>query len=78
MDEMALLVCPKTHINIEMNAPTIPTAAKDSTALFSMFPIIAVSVIDNTGSAIPAINAGMANRLMFLKLMSVFKSRQKY
>lgn len=72
MEDIALLVCPKTQISIEINVPTIPTAAKDSVALPSMLPIIAVSVIDKIGSAIPAINAGTANLLMCLKLMFVF------
>lgn len=63
---------------MEIKAPTIPTAAKDSIALFSMFPIIAVSVIESSGSAIPAIKAGSANLFIFLRLISVFKSHQKY
>ena len=76
IEEMALLVCPKTQTSMEMNAPTIPTAARDSVALFSIFPIIAVSVIDNRGSAITAISAGKAKLFIFLWLMSVFKSVQ--
>ncbi|MFT5761694.1 MAG: hypothetical protein ACI8WA_000812, partial [Polaribacter sp.] len=63
--------------NIEIKAPTIPTAAKDSMALFSMLPIIAVSVIESKGSAIPATKAGKANLFIFLKLMSVFKISSK-
>ena len=73
IDEMALLICPKTQINIEMNAPTIPTAAKLSVAFSEMLPIIAVSVIDNNGSAIPAIKAGIANLLIFFKVIVVLK-----
>ena len=78
IEEIALLIWPKTQTNIEIKAPTIPTAAKDSVALFSIFPMIAVSVIESSGSAIPATNAGIASLLIFLKLMSVFKSLQKY
>ena len=78
MEEIALLICPKTQTNIEIKAPTIPTAARDSMALFSMCPIIAVSVIESKGSAMPAINAGKASLLILLKEMSVFKSPQKY
>ena len=54
-----------------MNAPTIPTAAKDSVALISTFPTIAVSVNDKIGSDTPAIKAGMASLFMCLKLMLV-------
>ena len=38
-----------------------------------MFPIMAVSVIDIRGSAMPAIKAGIASLLILLKLISVFK-----
>ena len=72
IDEMALLVCPSTHISIEIKAPTIPTAASDSVALTSIFPTMAVSVIDNIGSEIPEIKAGMANLLICLRPMVVF------
>ena len=83
MEEMALLLCPKTHISIEIKDPTIPTAPKLSTAFNSILPIIAVSVIDKIGSAIPEINAGIASLLIRLKLISVLKknkinSTQKY
>ena len=71
MDEIALLVCPKTQISMDMNAPTIPTAAKDSVALISTFPTIAVSVNVKIGSDTPAIKAGMASLFMCLKLMLV-------
>lgn len=74
IDEIALLICPKTQINIDINAPTIPTAAKLSVAFSSILPIIAVSVIDNNGSAIPAINAGIANLFILLKLISALKN----
>jgi len=36
-------------------------------------PIIAVSVMEISGSAIPAIKAGIASWWIRLKLMSVFK-----
>ena len=51
----------------------MPTAAILSVALLSILPIIAISVIDKIGSAIPAIKAGIASLLMFLKLISAFK-----
>ena len=76
IDEMALLICPKTQTNIEIKAPTIPTAAKLSVAFTSILPIIAVSVIDNKGSAIPAIKAGMASLLMFLKRNEEFNPKK--
>lgn len=38
-----------------------------------MLPIIAVSVIEIRGSAMPAIKAGIASLLILLKLISVFK-----
>ena len=37
----------------------------------SIFPTIAVSVIDNNGSAIPAIVAGIANLFMLLNVIEV-------
>ena len=52
------------------------TAPKLSFALKSIFPIIAVSVIEIRGSAIPAINAGIAKVFMRLKLMSVFNEKR--
>lgn len=73
IDEIALLVCPNTHISIDIKAPTIPTAAKDSVAFSDIFPTTAVSVIDSIGSAIPEIRAGMANLLIFLRLIEAFK-----
>jgi len=39
-----------------------------------MLPIIAVSVIDIRGSAMPAIKAGIASLFILLKLISVFKT----
>lgn len=50
-----------------------------------MFPTIAVSVIDNKGSAIPEIMAGMASLLIFLneilevlfKALHVYKAQNK-
>ena len=69
---MALRVCPKTQISIERNTPTMPTAAKDSVALTSIFPTIAVSVIERIGSDTPEINAGMASLFMFFRLIIEF------
>lgn len=73
MEDIALRIWPKTQINIEINAPTIPTAAKLSVAFVSILPIIAVSVMDKRGSAIPAIKAGIASLFIFFKLISVSK-----
>ena len=50
-----------------INEPAIPTAAKASVELTSKLPTIAVSVMDKSGSAIPAIIAGMASLLIALK-----------
>lgn len=61
IDEIALRVWPKTQINMDKKVVTIPTAAKDTVAFFSMLPIIAASVKDNIGSDTPAISAGMAS-----------------
>ena len=60
-EEMTLRVCPKTHINIDMKLPTIPTAPKEIVAFSDILPTIMVSVIDKTGSAIPEISAGIAS-----------------
>ena len=67
MAEMALLVCPRTQMSIDKKEPTIPAAAKDSNPSTGIFPTMAVSVMDNIGSAIPAIVAGMARLFMVLK-----------
>lgn len=48
----------------EIKEPAIPTAAKASVGLISIFPTIAVSVIDNKGSAIPEMIAGIASLLI--------------
>ena len=48
----------------EIKDPAIPTAAKASVGFTWIFPTMAVSVIDNSGSAIPEIIAGMASLLM--------------
>lgn len=69
---MALLVCPKTQISIDINVVTIPTAAKDSVAFMSIFPIMAASVNDKIGSDTPEINAGIASLFIYFKLMFVF------
>ena len=71
IDEIALLVCPKTQMSMEIKAPTIPTAAKDSVAFKSILPTMAVSVNDKIGSDTPEINAGIANLLIYFRLMFV-------
>ena len=64
----------------EMNDPAIPTAASASVAFTSIFPTIAVSVIDNKGSAIPEMMAGMASLLILPNeiLATVFKTQDVY
>ena len=69
IDDIALLVCPKTQISMDIKAPTIPTAAKDSVAFVSIFPTMAVSVMDRIGSETPEIKAGIASLFIFLKEM---------
>ena len=72
-DTMAVIaerVWAKIQTIVAIKEPAIPTAANASVAFVSIFPIIAVSVIDNKGSAIPAIIAGMANCIIRLKEMS--------
>ncbi len=64
MAEIAERVCAKIQTIAEINEPAIPTAASDSIGFTLILPIIAVSVIDNKGSAIPEIIAGIANLLM--------------
>ncbi len=64
-------------MSIERNEPTIPAAARDSNPSTGILPTIAVSVMDNSGSAIPAIVAGIARAFIDLKLMEVFKKRLK-
>ena len=73
MAEIALRHCPKIQISMDKNVPTIPIAAKDSTGFTSIFPTMAVSVIDRIGSATPEIKAGIASLLMLFKLILVFK-----
>ena len=62
-------------MSIERNEPTIPAAASDSRPSTGILPTIAVSVIDNNGSAIPAMVAGMARLLIFLKEIADFNWR---
>lgn len=64
-------------MSIDRNEPTIATAPKLSLALKSILPIMAVSVIEIRGSAIPAIKAGIAKELILLKLISIFKFLDK-
>lgn len=65
--EIADLVCARIQTIAEIKEPAIPTAARASTGLTFKFPTIAVSVIDNKGSAMPEIIAGMANLFIDLK-----------
>ena len=46
---------------MEIKLPTMPTAPSEIVAFSSIFPTIIVSVIDNIGSAIPEIKAGIAS-----------------
>lgn len=68
--EIAERVWAKIQNKADKKDPAIPTAAKASVALISILPTIAVSVIDNNGSAIPAISAGKAN--LFICLNETF------
>ena len=61
MAEIALRVCPSIQMSAERKVPTIPTAARDSVPNSAMLPTIAASVLDKTGSAIPAMIAGIAS-----------------
>ena len=54
----------------ERKEPTIPAAARASMGFSFTFPIMAMSVKEISGSAIPAIIAGIARRLIFLKLIA--------
>ena len=78
MAEIALRVWPITQMSMDKKEPTIPAAAKDSNPSTGMFPTIAVSVIESTGSAIPEIVAGMARRLMDFRLTFVLKTCASY
>ena len=71
--EIALRVWPRIQISIERKEPTIPAAARDSSPSTGILPTMAVSVMDNKGSAIPAIVAGIAKAFIDLKLTAVFK-----
>ena len=71
MDDIALRDCPSTHISMDKKVVTIPTAAKDSVALMGICPTIAASVSDSIGSEIPAMIAGIASLLMYLRLICV-------
>ena len=55
----------------------MPTAASASVGFKWIFPTMAVSVIDNKGSAIPEMMAGMASLLILPKeiLETLFKAR---
>ena len=60
-------------MSMDKKVVTIPTAANDSVAFKSIFPMTAASVKDKIGSEIPEISAGMANLLIFLNVILVFK-----
>jgi hypothetical protein len=64
MAEMAERVWARIHTIAEIKDPAMPTAASASVGFKLIFPTIAVSVIDNKGSAIPEIMAGMASLLI--------------
>ena len=75
IEEIALRVCPKTQISMDINVVTMPTAASDSVAFIPILPTTAASVKDRIGSDIPEINAGIASLFIFLKLIGLFKIR---
>ena len=58
--DIAERVWAKIQNKADKKEPAIPTAAKAAVGFCSTLPTIAVSVIDNNGSAIPAIKAGNA------------------
>ena len=74
MDEMALRDCPNTQISMDKKAVTTPTAAKDSVAFTEICPTMAASVSERIGSEIPAMMAGTASLLMWLRLIGVSNS----
>ena len=69
MADIAERVCASIQNKADKNEPAIPTAANAWVGFIFMLPTIAVSVIDNNGSAIPAIIAGMANLFICLKVI---------
>lgn len=83
--EIAERVWARIHTIAEIKEPAIPTAASASVGFILMFPTMAVSVIDNKGSAIPEIIAGIASLLIFLneifeglfKVLDVYKPQNK-
>jgi hypothetical protein len=66
MAEIAERVCARIQTIAEIKEPAIPTAARLSVPLTGKFPMMAVSVIESKGSAIPEIIAGMANLFIVL------------
>src|SRR5690606_9629405 len=74
--EMELRVWPSTQTNMDRKEPTMPAAARDSRPSTGMFPTMAVSVMDNRGSAIPDMVAGTARALMLLKSILCSKISQ--
>lgn len=71
MADIALRVCPKIQMSIDKNDPTIPTAAREATLSTLILPTTAASVLDKTGSAIPATIAGTASCWIRLKEISM-------
>ena len=64
---IADLVWARIQTMAEINDPAIPTAARASVGFIFILPTIAVSVIDNNGSAIPEMIAGIASLLICRK-----------
>lgn len=76
MAEIAVLVWATIQMIADKKDPTIPAAANASTGFSSTLPIIAISVKEISGSAIPAMIAGIAMRFIFLKLIDASKRTQ--
>ncbi len=66
MAEIADRVWASIQTIAEIKLPAIPTAARAFIESLGILPTIAVSVKDNSGSAIPEIIAGIAN--LFISL----------
>lgn len=85
MAEIAERVWASIHTIAEIKEPAIPTAASASVGFKLMFPTMAVSVMDNKGSAIPEIMAGIASLLILpneilegvFKILDVYKAQNK-
>ena len=72
--EIAERVCARIQNKADKKEPASPTAANDSMGFVVTLPTIAVSVIDNKGSAIPEMSAGMASSFICLKVIFGFNS----